>query len=126
MLKSGLKSSLNPKLIRFINARRWEFAGLLLSLIALVTITFSFLTDAVYFNDPRHKNVELEAWMTPRYISLSYELPRPMVLDLLGLEEGTNFPKRLDRLSENLGFTLEELTLKVRDLKTNYVESDND
>ena len=121
-----LSFSLNPKLIRFMKARRWEFAGLLLSVIFLITIIFSFLADAIYFNDPRHKNAELKAWMTPRYISLSYELPRPIVLELLGIKEDENFPKRLDRLSEKLGITLEELTVKVRDLKTNYVESEND
>ena len=114
---------MKPKFYRFIKSNKWFVAGLLVSLITLISVTVTLLADAVYFNDPRHKNVELEAWMTPRYVTLSYELPRPIVLELLGIEEGKKFPRRLDRLAESLGITLEELTEKVRIAKKAYLES---
>ena len=115
--------ALKPKFYRFIKSNKWFVEGLLLSLLTLTSVTVTLLADAVYFNDPRHKNVVLEAWMTPRYVTLSYELPRPIVLELLGIEEGTKFPRRLDRLAESLGITLEELTEKVRTAKKAYLEN---
>ena len=114
---------MKSKIYRFIESNKWIVAGLLISLITLVSVSVTFLADAVYFNDPRHKNVELQAWMTPRYVTLSYELPRPIVLELLGIEEGKKSPRRLDRLAESLGITLEELTEKVRIAKKAYLES---
>lgn len=117
---------MNPKLHRFLKAQRWTIAGLLLSATALVWVSVSFLADAIYFNDPRHKNVELQAWMTPRYMALSYELPRPLVMELLGIEEGKKSPRRLDRLADSLGITLEELTVKVRAAQKAYRESADD
>jgi hypothetical protein len=117
---------LSPKFYRFLKAQRWTVAGLLLSVIALITVSVSFLAESIYFNDPRHKNVELEAWMTPRYMALSYDLPRPVVRELLGIEEGEDFPRRLDRLADALGITLEELTVKVRAAKAAYEETSLD
>lgn len=117
---------MSPKLKRFLRAQKWALIGLGISLLVLVTVTFTFLADAVYFNDPRHKNVELQAWMTPRYIGLSYDLPRPVVMDILEIEEGKKFPKRLDKLADSLGLTLEELTEKVRATQATYLEENND
>lgn len=117
---------MSPKLYRFLKAQRWTVIGLLLSVIALVPVSVSFLAESIYFNDPQHKNVKLEAWMTSRYMALSYELPRPVVLEILGIEQGSDFPRRLDHLAESLGMTLEELTEKMRAAKAAYQEQSID
>lgn len=114
------------KLYRFILTQKWAVAGFVLSMIVAVTLTFTQLAEAIYFDDPRHKNVELRPWMTPRYIGLSYDLPRAVVFDLLEIEEGSNFPKRLDRLAERLGITLDELTALVREVAASQGESSSD
>lgn len=116
----------DTKLHRFILEQKWACAGLILSLIALLTLTFNNLAEAIYFDDPRHQNVQLKAWMTPRYIGMSYDLPRVEVLNLLEIEEGSNFPKRLDRDAERLGITLDELTAKVREAAAVNRTGDND
>ena len=117
---------LNPKLSRFLSEHRWATAGLALSLTILIGVSSTLLADAIYFNDPAHKDVELKSWMTPRYVALSYELPRPVMMEVLGIEEGDDFPRRIDRLAASLGLSLEELTAKVRAAKVSYLESGND
>lgn len=117
---------MSPKLNSFLQAQKWTIAGLVISLAALVTVSVTFLADAIYFNDPRHQNADLKPWMTPRYIGLSYDLPRPVVMEILEIEEGSKFPKRLDRLANKLDITLEELTEKVRTAKADYEENSND
>ncbi|PWQ95577.1 hypothetical protein [Leucothrix pacifica] len=90
------------------------------------TLTLNELKVSLFFNDPRHQNVDLQPWVTPRYIGLSYDLPRPVVMEILEIEEGSKFPKRLDRLANKLDITLEELTEKVRAAKADYEENSND
>ena len=52
--------------------------------------------------------------MTPRYVALSYDLPRPVMMELLELEESSIGPRRLDRIAQNIGISLDELTERVR------------
>jgi len=78
--------------------------------------------DFIYFNDPRHQDVDLKEWMTPRYIGMSYDLPRPLVLEILGLPE-TGGPRRsLGRIAADQNLTLEELTELVRKSADAYRE----
>lgn len=121
-----MKQILSPKLRRFLKQQKWVVAGFLVSTVFLIGVSATFLADAIYFNDPRHQNEELKAWMTPRYLALSYDLPRPLVMELLEIEKGSGRSGRLDRLSESLGLTLEELTEKVRLAKKAYLENADD
>jgi hypothetical protein len=121
-----MKLILSPKLKRFLIQQKWVVGGFLISAVFLIGVSFTFLADAIYFNDPRHQNVQLKAWMTPRYLALSYDLPRPVVMELLGIEKGSGPPGRLDRLSESLGLTLDELTEKAREAKKAYMEKADD
>lgn len=111
---------------RFIVEQKWACLGFFLSIIAAVFISATYLADAIYFDDPRHQNVELRAWMTPRYVALSYDLPRSVVLSILGIQPETNFSTGMDSLAQNLGLTLEELTVKVKTEAEVYRELSND
>lgn len=83
------------------------------SSIAALWFGVSAVLDLIYFNDPRHKDEALKGWMTPRYVVMSYELPRGVVADALGLSEGQG-RVRLKKLAEDQGLTLQELTERVR------------
>ena len=93
----------------------WAVVGVfVVASVAALWFTASIVLDVIYFNDPRHKDQDLKGWMTPRYVSMSYDLPRPLVLDVLGLSENTRGGRPLRDIAQDLGLTLEELTERVR------------
>lgn len=62
---------------------------LLAFLLALAVTVFFAIRMAVfwiYWADPAHRNQAIEAWMTPRYIAHSWDVPPPVVGAALGLE----------------------------------------
>jgi hypothetical protein len=117
---------ISPKVRQFLLAQKWAVAGLLVSLIATLVLATTKLADAIYFDDPEHQNQTLAAWMTPRYVALSYDLPRPVVFELLGIVPDTDHRRRLDHLAARLGISLEELTLKVRSAATQHQIENSD
>ena len=57
-----------------------------LALTALFTIRAAVF--AVYWTDPAHRDQAIEGWMTPRYVAHSWDLPRDVVGEALGLDPG--------------------------------------
>ena len=103
------------KLKRFVRKCWLPVSGLVLSTGLAIWFASTFLAEALYFNDPKHQEAELKKWMTPRYIVLSYDIPRPVVLKLLNLtEEDASQGNRIGKLAEGMGLTLDELTQKFR------------
>jgi hypothetical protein len=78
------------------------------------------IMDFLYFNDPNNVDVDLKPWMSPRFIVLTYDLPRPLVFDILLLDENTGSGQRLKHVAEDLGLTLDELTTQVRAAAQDY------
>ncbi|MEO0386178.1 MAG: hypothetical protein AAF281_01425 [Pseudomonadota bacterium] len=74
----------------------------------------TFVLDILYFNDPQNKDVALKPWMTPRYVGMSYDLPRPVILELFDLPDDTRERPRMGAVADTLGLTLDELTARVR------------
>ena len=104
--------------VKFIAFAKKNWAAMLvlcLSSIALIWFVGSFLFALIYFNDPRHQDEALKGWMTPRYVVMSYDLPREIVADLLDLPAGGPGDLKLDAIAQGLGLTLVELTTIVRD-----------
>lgn len=89
--------------------------ALSLSIIFASWFGVTILASAIYFNDPRHKDIDLKGWMTPRYIMLSYDLPRNVIIEVLRLDDSFigKRPKLKD-IATKQNITLEELTNKVR------------
>lgn len=76
-------------------------------------VTLFFLSRAVmtmvFFNDPRHQDQEIAGWMTPRYVSMSYRLPREKTLRALELTPGEAPGITLRKLAEARGTTVQAL-----------------
>ncbi|MDD9922825.1 MAG: hypothetical protein OXQ92_11185 [Boseongicola sp.] len=105
-----------PQLLQFLR-KNWLPTAVLVGACFLV---IWFLTraalDFVHFNDPKHQDADLKGWMTPRYIVRSYDLPRSLVFDTLGLQDPDRRGVPLRRIAEDMGLTLEELTDLVREV----------
>lgn len=84
------------------------------SSLAAAWFAINFLLNVIYFNDPRHQDEALKAWMTPRYVVMSYDLPRQVVADVLALPEGGPQGRKMDEIAKDMDLTLDELTVLVR------------
>lgn len=95
-----------------------------ISLVAVIWFGIGAALDFLYFHDPKHRDQALKGWMTPRYVGLSYDLPRPVVLEVLEIEPGEGRRKRLDDIADELGLSLPELTERVRSVAEAHREND--
>ena len=103
------------KLKSFTRQQWLPIAGFLGSFCLAISFAFTFLADAIHFNNSENRDIALEGWMTPKYVMLSYDLPRPIVLEALGIKPIPNSrPQRMLEIAENLDLTLEELTQRIR------------
>lgn len=122
-----LKNLPQEKLKQFARKYWLPLSGFFVSSGLALYFGFTFMADAIYFNDPRHQDSDLQGWMTPRYIMLSYDIPMPLVLDALGLDESVlGQGLRLENIATNQGDTLSELTEKIREVAENYRENQVD
>lgn len=102
---------------------------LAIGLIALVYFAGSFASNALYFNDPKHQQRDLEAWMSPRYVGQSWQLPRDEVFAIMQMDieappkEG---PRTLADVMAQTGMTLEELQAKVEAAKADQISRRKD
>jgi hypothetical protein len=96
---------------------RHNWVLVLLTLATLLIIVWfgsRLVLEFIYFNDPNNVDVDLKGWMTPRFIVLTYDLPRPFVFDILELPETAQGGPHLGIIAEELGVSLDELTQRVR------------
>ncbi len=76
-------------------------------------VALFFLTQAVlgfiWMHDPRNQDPEITAWMTPRFVSMSYRLPMDEMMGVLDLEPRDGARKTLAEIAEERGTTVEAL-----------------
>ncbi len=122
-----LKNIQQEKLKQFARKHWLPISGFIASTGLALYFGFTFMADAIYFNDPRHQDSDLKGWMTPRYIMLSYDIPMPLVLDALGLDESViGQGLRLENIAAEQGYSLTELTEKIRSVTEEYRENQVD
>ena len=61
--------------------------------------------------------------MTPRYVVMSYDLPPPIVDEVMGLRPKIDKRKPLTKVLEDLGITLEELQTRINDAQAEHLKS---
>lgn len=103
------------KFIGFAKKNWGLLSVLFLTVVVLVWFASRLFLDFLYFNDPRNVDVELKPWMTPRFIVLTYDVPRSLVFEILDLDETEDRGIRLGRVAQERGLSLEDLTVLVRD-----------
>jgi len=96
--------------------QNWQMVSVLvIASVAALWFMASIVLDVVYFNDPRHQDEPIRGWMTPRYVGMSFDLPREVVVDLFKLPKDGPKGRRMHEIANELGVTLPELTDMVRD-----------
>lgn len=88
---------------------------------------FNAIAAAVYWNDPRHQDQPLAAWMTPRYVAQSYDIP-PDVLGPALFIDPTEPPRRLrlEDIATANGVTLETLQQRITEATAIFRASRDD
>ncbi|SNY91943.1 hypothetical protein SAMN04515647_2185 [Cohaesibacter sp. ES.047] len=95
-------------------------SALILALCVLVFFGARFAMSFIYFQDPTHRNETLQKWMTPKYVGMSYRLPRDVIHDVMQLEDFEGKRIKLEDVAERMGITLKELEQRVRAAKRAY------
>jgi hypothetical protein len=93
---------------------RW--AVLILAGACLVALFFAarLVVFSVYWSDPARRDAVIEGWQTPGYVAMSWKVPRPVIADALGLEEGERARVSLDEIAKERGVSTADL---IRDLE---------
>jgi hypothetical protein len=65
------------------------FSGFVLALAVMVFFAVRSIAFWVYWADPAHRNQDIQAWMTPRYVAHSWHVPPEFVGEALGLKPGS-------------------------------------
>ena len=91
-------------------------AVLILAGASLVALFFAarLVVFSVYWSDPARRDAVIEGWQTPGYVAMSWKVPRPVIADALGLEEGERARVSLDQLAKERGVSTTDL---IRDLE---------
>ena len=76
---------------------RPALVGLVVALAVVAFFVARFVAFSLYWADPDHRRQPPQAWMTPRYISLAWDIPPGEVMRALGVADR---PDRRPTLAE--------------------------
>ena len=103
----------------FLTKQPIAFAVFAAAALIMVFFAVKFLLHVGRFHDPVQQNQPLEAWMRPRYVAMSYDLPPQVLAEVLGIgpppKEKDREPLTMADIAEAQGVDLETLTERVRD-----------
>ncbi len=90
-------------------------ATIILAVALGLSVFFGVRTTAswIYWNDPTHIDQPIEGWMTPRYVAMSWDVPRDVMMDALRIGKSGEGPPNLERLAEARGIPLETLIAEI-------------
>lgn len=74
----------------------------------------------IYWSDPAHRDLPLEAWMTPGYVAMSWDVPREVVGEALGLDPDSGARKSLEDLAAERGVPVAALADAIRTAIADY------
>lgn len=96
--------------------RQKPYLSLAFLLAALLTVFFIIrtLVFAAYWADPAHQNQIIEPWMTIRYVSNSWGLPRREMIQALGFEPEKGRPLTFGQIAAQNDLSLADMTARIR------------
>jgi len=94
------------------NHRRLLLAFSLAVLVMVFFVTRA-VVFAVYWSDPKHRNQPLEAWMTPRYVAKSYDVPLNVIVSYLNVSGNAGHKTTLSKVAKSRGTELDTLQVEL-------------
>lgn len=77
-------------------------------------------TAAIYWADPNHIDQPIAGWMTPGYVSMSWQVPRENMFNALALTPGSGRPPRLEDLAAERDIPLPQLIDQIEAIITEF------
>lgn len=116
-----------PSALRYFITKQPIAFGICLTALAF-TLFFgvNYVLHLIWINDPRHQNPDLESWMRPRYVAMTYRMPPHVLAEGLGIEppqKGDGRPKEritMADVADELGVDLVTLTEMVREIAAEF------
>ncbi|WP_370312944.1 hypothetical protein [Sagittula sp.] len=88
-------------------------AGLALALLVALIFAARLAMGMAYWSDPGHQDQPIAPWMTPRFVAMSWDVPKEVVMETLDLSPDSSGPRRLSDLSEARGVPVEDLIAQL-------------
>lgn len=109
----------------------WQDAPLLTAAMVLALLVAGFFAvqlvlNAIYWNDPRHQDMDIAPWMTPRFVAMSWGVPVPVVRSALDLPPPDGKPQPLQRIAQERGIAVEDLAQDLEAAILQYREGRGD
>lgn len=95
-----------------IKRSRIASAILLVALLAALFFAARLTVYTIRWSDPARRDVPVAGWMTPGYVANSWEIPRDLVFETLGLAEPRKIT--LEDLAAEKGMPLEKLIDQIK------------
>jgi hypothetical protein len=85
------------------------FTVLCFAIAALVFFTVRLIVFTLYWSDPAHRFQPLEGWMTPGYITRSYQIDPDMLGELLQVDKQKPKGLTLEKIAQSRGIDVDTL-----------------
>jgi hypothetical protein len=94
------------------SGHRWLLAGFLVA--ATLALLFAVRVALSVQDWPEERDADIEGWMTPRYVALSWDVPPELVAAALALpRDGTGRRITLDELARQRAVPVETLVAEL-------------
>lgn len=106
--------------------RLWSAAPIATMILALALAASLFFSMRmvsfwIYWHDPAHRELKIEAWMTPGYIGNSWRVPKKVILDALDApDQPPPGVRNLTTLAAYKGISIEELIANAEEAIKEY------
>ncbi|MCI2393161.1 hypothetical protein [Aliiroseovarius sediminis] len=100
---------------RMWRAAPWATTILALAMAAGVFFGTRTVASWVYWNDPARRDQPIAAWMTPRYVTYSWRIPRKVMIDALGSPNPAEGFRNFEHLAQDRGIPVDELMMQIED-----------
>ncbi len=87
--------------------------GFVLALVLVLLFGLRLIVAAHYWSQPAHTDRPIEGWMPVGYVAMSWDVPREVLAETLGIEPGSQAHKSLATLASERGVGVEVLTAQL-------------